>query len=127
MTRQPGRKAGVLPFLSDSERQLVVRDDDDGRGLFLVDPNLFDPSRTQRLGDECGQVFAPFNDVNLFAPQLIHDLTDSRTAGTDTRADRVDVWIIRCNGDLGSVSGLAGNHLDFNITVDKFRHLELKQ
>ena len=124
---EPGRQPGVLAFLADGQRQLIVRHDDFGHTGVLVDANLFDLGRRQRLHDEVGGVIAERHDVDLLAAQLVDDHADPGPAGPDTRADRVDVAVVGPHRDLGAGTGLTGARLDLDDTIGDLRHLELEQ
>ena len=67
------------------------------------------------------------HDVDLLAAQLVDDHAHSGTAGADAGADRVDVVVVRPDGDLGAVTGLAGAGLDLDDAVGDLGHLELEQ
>ena len=54
----------------------MLGDDHIGGFLLLVDVDLFDLGRPQRLGDELTDIFPPLDDVHLLATQLVDHLTD---------------------------------------------------
>ena len=124
---EAGGEAGVLALLADGQRQLEVGDDDLGGAGLLVDPDLLDLGRRQRLGHEVGRVLGERDDVDLLAPQLVDDHADAGAPGADAGADRVDVGVVRPDGDLRAVAGLAGAGLDLDDAVGDLGHLELEE
>src|SRR4029078_3350984 len=106
-TSEPRRQARVLAFLADGERQLESGDDDLGDAGVVVQAHLTHLGRRERAHHEVGTVGAERNDVDLLAAQLVHDLAHAHAARPDAGADRVDVLIVRRNGELGAVTRLA--------------------
>ena len=85
-------EAHVLPAPADRQRQLVV-----GVGhhhfdplAVLVDHDLGDFGRRQRVDDKGRDVGRPGNDVDLFALQFIDHGLHARAAHADAGADRID-------------------------------------
>ncbi len=72
----------------------MIGDHDFGRPLVFVEAHFLDSRRAQSLSDEALGVVAPFDDVDLLAPQLVDDLPDARSAGPDARTHRVDVGVV---------------------------------
>ena len=87
-TGQPGGQTGVLPFLADGQRQLVVGHDHLGHAGVLVDAHLLDLGRRQRLHHEVGRVVAEGDDVDLLAPQLVDHHAHARRPGRRRRRPR---------------------------------------
>src|SRR5439155_23528937 len=82
-------EAGVHALLADRERELVVGDDDGRLARLVVEVDLADARRGQRLGDEPRRLRVPRDDVDLLAAELGDDHAHARTARADTRTDRV--------------------------------------
>ena len=59
--------------------------------------------------------------------ELIDDRADSRASCTDARADGVDVFLRRADGDLRARACLAGNGLDLDEARRNLGNLELKE
>ena len=71
--RELRREPHVLAAPADGERQLLVRNDDlDAVGV-LVEHDLGDLGRRQRVDDEARRVGVPLDDVDLLALQLVDD------------------------------------------------------
>src|SRR5439155_21237404 len=104
--RQPGGQAGVLALLADRQGQLVVVDDDDRRPRLLVQADVLDLGRLQRTHHELGGLLRERDDVHLLAPELVGHHADTGATGADASAHRVDVGVVRPDGDLGAVAGL---------------------
>ena len=105
---------------------MIIGDDHRRGASLLVDEDLLDLGRREALHDEVGWVFGERDDVDLLAPQFIHDHAHSGTTGTDTGTDRVYVGVVGPHGDLGSMSGLTGAGANLDHTVGNLRHLELE-
>ena len=73
--------------------QLVVGHDDLDAALLLVDHDLADLGRGQRVDDEGRGVVRPRNDVDLLALQLADDRLDAAAAHADAGADRIDAAV----------------------------------
>ncbi len=105
-----GRETDVLALLADGERELGVVDDD----LYLLvgkvgDGDAADLCGLQRFFGEGGDLFGELDDVDLFAAQFANDGLDAHALHADTGADRVDVLVAGHDGDLGALTGLAGD------------------
>ena len=59
--------------------------------------------------------------------QLVNNCLHTRTAGTDTGADRIDVFKLGIDSHLGSRACLSGNALDLNRAVLDLRYLQFEQ
>ena len=92
-----------------------------------MDAHLAHTGGRERLHHELRRVVVVRNDVDLLAAQLVDDHPDTRTARTHARADRVDVAVVRRDGDLRAVPRLAGDRLELDDPVDDLGHLELEQ
>ena len=57
----------------------------------------------------------------------VDDHAHTPTSGADARADRIDVVVVRPDGDLGAVARFTGTGLDLDDAVGDFRHLEAEQ
>src|SRR5699024_3497872 len=70
---EPGGEAGILPFLADRQRELVVRYDHPRRlGGLIDDLHAGYPRRGERIGHERGRVLAVIDDVDLLPVQFGH-------------------------------------------------------
>jgi hypothetical protein len=67
------------------------------------------------------------DDVDLLAAELAHDGLHPGAAGPDAGADRIDLGIGGDDGDLGAVTGLAGEGLDLDGAVGDLGDLELEE
>ena len=115
-------EAHVLAAAADGERQLLVGNHHlDALGI-LVEDDLGDLGRLQRVDDEGGGVLRPRDDVDLLALQLVDHRLDAGAAHADAGADRVDRGIARDDGDLGARAGIAGDRLHLDDAVVDFRH-----
>ena len=77
----------------------------------LVEHDLGDFGRLQRVDDEGRGVGRPGNDVDLLALQLADHRLHAPAAHADAGADRIDGGIARDDGDLGAGAGIAGHRL----------------
>jgi len=73
------------------------------------------------------RVFVVLDDVDLFAAQLADDRLHPRAFHAHTRADRVDVAILRPDRDLRAFAGIAGDADDQYGAVVDLRHFHLEQ
>ena len=124
---QPGRQARVLTLAADRQRQLVIGYDHLGNTLFGMKANFPHPGRGQRLRHEVMEVVGERDDVDLLASQLVHDLTHPAAAGTHARTDWINVGVIRPDGDLGAVAGLARTGLQFDDAIGDLGDFQLEQ
>src|SRR5207253_9731478 len=93
-------EAGVHALLADRERELVVGDDDSRLLRVVIEVDLADARRRERLRDEAGGLRVPRDDVDLLAAELGHDHARARAARPDARADGVDALRVRLDRDL---------------------------
>src|SRR5262249_35076464 len=88
-----GQLAGqpdVLPLAADREREVLLGDQDQGLLGLLVELDVRDLGRLQRVGDQRLRVVVPADDVDALAVELVDDRLDARAADADARADAVD-------------------------------------
>ena len=127
---QRGQLAGqthVLTATTDGKAQLLVRHHDlDPLGVF-VQNNLADFGRLQRVHQEGRGVLVPWDDVDLFALQLVHHGLHARTTHTDTGTNRVDRIVIGNHCDLGARAWVTGHCLDLDDAIVDFGHFHLEQ
>src|SRR5208337_2817157 len=88
---------------------------------------LIDLGRLQGVGNQDLERLVPAHDVDPLAPELIHDILDSRPADPDARANGVDLGVDRSDGDLGPVSRLARQRPDGDDLVGDLGDLQLEQ
>ncbi len=93
----------------------------------LVEHDLDDFGRLQRVDDEGRGVRRPGNDVDLLALQFVDDRLDARAAHADAGADRIDRGIARDDRDLGARAGIARDRLHLDDAVVDFRHFLAEQ
>src|SRR5262249_27594662 len=112
------RQPDVLPAPADGQRQLVLLHQDDGPLQPVVEEDLFDGRRLQRVLNQHLDRVVPANDVDpLDPPQLLHDVLDAAAADADAGADAIDPHVDARDRDLGAVAGLAGDPLDLDGTI----------
>ena len=115
---QMGAQAHILALVADSQAQLVVGHGHAAAlGLAGQQFDLDDLGRGQGRGDKLGDVLAPADDIDLLAVQLLDDLLDADTAGTDAGTDGIDIGVLAPDSQLGAGTGLTGDGLDLNGTV----------
>ena len=120
-------EAHVLAAAADGERELLVGHHDlDALGV-LVEHDLGDFGRLQRVDDEGRGVLRPRDDVDLLALQLVDHRLDAAAAHADAGADRIDRGVARDDGDLGAAAGIAGDRLDLDDAVVDLRHFLREQ
>src|SRR5208283_3934756 len=124
---QSMREANVLPALADCQRELIVGHDHFHRMLVLVDYHLRDFCRRQRAADQFGLVVGPRHDVDFLAAQLLHHRLDARAFHPDARADRVDIRILRVDGNFGAAARLARALPNLDDALVNLRHFLLEQ
>ena len=98
-----------------------------GNTLFGMEANLTDPGRRQRLRHEVMEVVGERDDVDLLASQLVHHLAHPAAPRTHARTHRIDIGVIRPDGDLGAVAGLARTGLQFDDAIGDLGDLQLEQ
>src|SRR5258706_427339 len=104
----------VHAFLADRERELVVGDDDRRLLAVVVEIDLADAGRRQRLRDEARGLVVPRDDVDLLAAELRDDHAHARASRPDARADRVDALRVRLDCDLRAVPRLTRDAADLD-------------
>ena len=120
-------EAHVLAAPADGQGELVVRHHHlDAVGL-LVEHDLDDLGRLQRVDDEGRLIGRPGNDVDLLALQFADDRLHPRAAHADAGADRIDRGIARGHGDLRPRAGIARHGLHVDDAVVDLRHLLREQ
>src|SRR5690606_5149517 len=120
--RKLGGEAHVLAAAADGEAQLVVRHDDVEAVAVLVEDDLGDFRRGERVDDEGRHVVRPGDDVDFLALQFADDGLDARSAHAHAGADRVDGAVAGNDRDLGAGAGVARDGLDLDHAVVDFRH-----
>ena len=80
----------VLAAPADGQRQLIVGHDDLDAVEVLVEHDLDDFRRLQRVDDEGRGVRRPGNDVDALALQFADHRLHARAAHADAGADRID-------------------------------------
>src|SRR3954451_1458965 len=121
------REPRVHALLADRERELVVRSDDGGLARLVVEVDLANARRRERLRHEPRGLGVPRDDVDLLAAQLGDAHPDARAARADARPDGVDALSVRLDGDLRPVARLACDAADLDEAVGDLGHLELEK
>ena len=119
-------ESGVLALLADGERKLVVRHNDAGVGLLLVNEDAGDLSGRQGVSDVDGRIGIPQDDVDALAAEL-DDHAHTAALRADAGAHGIQTVVERVDGDLGALAGLAGDRLDLDGALIDLGHLLLKQ
>src|SRR6185312_5234391 len=117
----------VLAAAADGQRQLLVRHHDLDALAILVEHDLGDFRRRQRVHHEGGDVRRPRDDVDLLALQFVHHGLHARAAHADAGADGVDAGIARDHGDFGARARIAGHRLHLDDAVIDFRNFLREQ
>src|SRR5947208_6678351 len=124
---QTGGEAGIHALLADRERELVVGSDDRRLLTVVVEVDLANSRRRERLGDEARGLGIPGDDVDLLAAELGDDHANTRAARADAGADRIDALGVRLDGDLRAVAGLTRDAANLDQAIGDLGHLELEQ
>src|SRR5919109_759130 len=114
-TREPRGETGVQALLADRERELVVGDDDGRVARLVVDVDLADARRRQRLGDEARRLLDPRALLVALAVHLL-----------GARQQRLD--LAEVDEHVVAVAGLlddAGHDLADAVDVLLVHHLAL--
>ena len=122
-----GCKTSVLSFASDSQGQLVIRNNYLCCLLLGIREYSDDLGRREGVLDQIAGVLVPVNDVDLFTAKFIDDIVDADTVYANAGADGVNLGIIGVYGDLGAASRLPRNALDLNDFVLNLGNFLLKQ
>ena len=115
------------PRRADGERKLRLGHHHLDLLGILVEHDLRDLGRLQRIDDEGRDVGRPGNDVDLLALKLADDGLHARAAHADAGTDRIDRGIAGYHGDLGARARVAGHGLHLDDAVIDFRHLLLEE
>ncbi len=113
-------QSDILTALPDGQRELIIRDDHFHVSIRLVDDDLGDNGRRQRVHHELGRIHIPGHNVDLLPAQLLDHILHPGSLHADTGSHRIHVRILGDDGDLGSRPGLAGGADDAH---NPFRHL----
>ena len=81
----------------------------------------------QRLFGEGGDLFRELDDVDLFAAKLADDGLHAHALHADAGADRVDILVAGHDGDLGALTGFAGDGADGDGAVVDLRDFALEE
>ena len=123
----PARKVGgephVLPAPADGERELLVRHDHLDALRFLVEHDLGDLGRGERVDDERRGIGRPLDDVDLLALELADHRLHAGAPHADAGADRIDAAVVGMHGDLRAAAGVTRHRVDLDDAVVDLRHL----
>ena len=115
-----------MALLANGERQLIVRNDDFHALRILVHDDLRDLGGSERSAYELGGIGRPIHDVDLLAAKLLHDRLHPRSFHSHAGAHRIDVGVIRGDGDLRPASRLASHGLDLDDALVNLGNLLLE-
>src|SRR5262249_13554576 len=107
--------------------ELIVRDDHLHGVLVLVHDDARHLRGRQRAADVLRGIGGPVDDVDLLVAQLLHYRLHAGTPPADAGADRVDVAVVRRDGDLGPAARLARRALHLDDALVDLRHLLAEQ
>src|SRR5208282_981511 len=93
----------------------------------FVNDEVLQLGRRKGIGDELANVRVPANDVDLFAAEFAHDVLHAHPAHAHASADRINLLVMRQNGNLGPKTCFAGNGLDLHGLVGDFGNFEFKE
>jgi hypothetical protein len=71
--------------------------------------------------------FAPSNEIDPLAIELVDDALDPGTLGADTGPYGIDVGVARADRHLRTISSLARQHVDRDALVGDLRDLSLEE
>ena len=92
-----------------------------------MNDNASHARRGQRIRNETCRIFRPVHDVDLLATELCHDRTNTRAHRADARALGIHAFASSNHGNLGAVTGFAGNGLDPDESLLNFGNLTLEK
>ena len=98
------REAHVLAAAADGERELLVGHHDLDALDVVVEDDLGDLGRLQRVDEEGRRVLVPGDDVDLLALELGDHGLHAGAAHADAGADRVDRAVVGDDAHLGAAS-----------------------
>src|SRR5207248_7343997 len=113
--------------LADRQAELIFVDDHGGAAELEAEGDLGDLGGLEGVLDQDLGGFVPADDVDFLAAQFVNDVLDAAAADADARADGVDFTVDGGDGDLGAVSGLAGQGFDLDRAFADFRDFAFKQ
>src|SRR5205823_13936852 len=116
-------KSDVLATSADGQRELVFTHQDDGTAQEWEERHFVDLSRLDGVRDQFLGRFAPSDDVDPLASELVDDALDAGPLDADTGYNGIDVGFARADRHLSAVSGLARQHLDGDAQVGDLRDL----
>ena len=120
-------QADVLAASADGQRELVFIDQDDRPAQQGAEDDLVDLSRLEGVGNQHLERLVPADDVDFLAAQFVDDVLDAAAADADAGPHGIHLGVDRGDGDLGAVSGLAGQGLDLDGALGDLGDFELEQ
>ena len=120
-------EASILALLANGERELIVGDDDGGVVFILVDDDAVHASGAQSLSNVLRGIFVPLNNVDALVAKLFDNHAHARALGANARANRVEIGLAACDGDLGAGARLTGDGFNFDHAVINLGHFELEK
>ena len=120
-------EADVLALAANRQRLLVFANDHERLFDIVIERDVADFGRFQRVGDQRHWFAVPANDVDAFAVEFVDDRLDSVTAHANTGANTVDLVIARVDCQLGAVTWFALDAANRDRAVRDFRDFEFEQ
>ena len=101
-TGQTSCQTGVLSFFTDSQRKLIIRNDNLRCLLVVICDNGDDFGRAQCILNENCIVLVPVDDIDLLAAKLIDNRIDSGAVDTNAGSYGIYVRVVGINSHLGT-------------------------
>src|SRR5581483_8456880 len=120
-------QTSVLPFLSDRQREHVVRHPHLSSFVHSVDGDAFHFSRTQGVGHEDSRIVMIQDDIYLFAIELIDDRLNTSAAQPHAGSYWIDSISSSHNRNLGAAARLTRYRPDFDNPREYLGHLDFKE
>ena len=98
-----------------------------GGSCGVIEPDLTNPGRSQRVLDQLDRVVRVRDDVDPLTLELIGDHPDAAATRSNAGPHRVDMRIVRPHGDLGPMTGLPCRSPNLDNARRDLRDLELKE
>ena len=125
--RQLACQAHVLAAAANGLGKLVLRHHDFNALRLLIEHDLADLRRLQRIHKECRRILVPRNDIDLLPLELVDDRLHPAAAHSHASPDWIYRRIVGNNGYLRPTAGIPGHRLDFYDAVVDFRHFHLEK
>src|SRR5215469_8188364 len=97
------------------------------RVALLVDRQRLDLRRLESLHHELSRILAPADNIDLLLVEFSDNVLDPGSAHPDASAHRIDFFVRRPDGDLGSITGLPRNRLDLYRVIRDLAYFDFEQ